>query len=154
MATVVDMDDYPMPLYDGDLEAKVGVPEEADRLHDVLIAADVVIFACPEFNGGPTPLLKNAIDWVTRVSKRPLERKPVGLMSATPGSGGGAVGLGVMSTIMRSLRVDLFDETLSVGNARVRLSVDGRELDAEIGRFLEESDAAGCRKQTALTVRR
>lgn len=130
------MDDYPMPLYDADLEAEVGVPEEADRLHDVLVAADVVIFACPEFNGGPTPLLKNAIDWVTRVSKRPLEGKPVGLISATPGSGGGAVGLGVMSIIMRSLRARLHDQTLPVGNARARLLGNDDELNGLITVYL------------------
>ncbi len=152
--TVVDMDDYSMPLYDGDVEDEAGVPDGARRLHDLLVEADLVVFVSPEYNGGPTPLLKNAIDWVTRVSKRPLEGKPVGLMSATPGSGGGAVGLGVMTAIMRSLRVDLFDRTLSVGNARVRLSVDDRDLDDEIGRFLEGFGAAVRRKQISLTGRR
>lgn len=59
--------DYPLPIYDGDLEASEGVPENAKRLHAQLAAADGVFIVTPEYNAGLPPLLKNAIDWVSRV---------------------------------------------------------------------------------------
>ena len=134
---VVHLDEYDMQMYDGDCEDAVGVPDAAVRLHDVLVGADAVVFLSPEYNSAPTPLLKNVIDWVTRVSKRPLEGKPVGLMSATPGPGGGAKGLGVLEIIMESLRVDLVTDSLPVGRARARVSGDDPELRAEIEVFVD-----------------
>lgn len=59
--------DYPLPIYDGDLEAREGVPENARRLHGQLAGADGVFVVTPEYNAGVPPLLKNAIDWVSRV---------------------------------------------------------------------------------------
>jgi NAD(P)H-dependent FMN reductase len=100
----------------------------------VLVGADAVVFVSPEYNSAPTPLLKNVIDWVTRVSKRPLEGKPVGLMSATPGSGGGVEGLDVLEVIMRSLRVDRSVAAVPVGNARDRIDGD----DPDLRELLEE----------------
>lgn len=134
-ALVVHLEDYDMVMYDGDCEAAVGVPEAAVRLHDVLVGADAVVLVSPEYNSAPTPLLKNAIDWVTRVSKRPLAGKPVGIMSATPGFGGGATGLGVLEVIMSSLRVDLVVAPLPIGNARTRIANGDPELMAELESF-------------------
>jgi chromate reductase len=135
---VVNLDEYDMPIYDGDCEEAVGVPEAAVRLHDVLVGADAVVFVSPEYNSAPTPLLKNVIDWVTRVSKRPLEGMPVGLMSATPGSGGGVTGLGVLEVIMESLRVELPVAPLSVGNARARIDQEDPELNGQLEVFTDE----------------
>ena len=132
---VVHLDQYDMPIYDGDCEEAVGVPEAAVRLHDVLVGADAVVFVSPEYNSAPTPLLKNVIDWVTRVSKRPLEGKPVGLLSATPGSGGGVSGLQVLETIMGSLRVDLPTASVPVGNARRRIDQKDPELQGQLEVF-------------------
>jgi chromate reductase len=134
---VVHLDEYDMPMYDGDCEVAVGVPEAAVRLHDVLVGADAVVFLSPEYNSAPTPLLKNVIDWVTRVSKRPLEGKPVGLMSATPGSGGGVKGLGVLEVIMGSLRVDLSVAPVPVGNARSRIDQNDPVLQEQLESFAD-----------------
>ncbi|MCL1594690.1 MAG: NAD(P)H-dependent oxidoreductase [Actinomycetia bacterium] len=136
VATVVHLDDFAMPMYDGDCEDEVGVPDAAARLHDVLVASEIVVLVSPEYNGAPTPLLKNAIDWVTRVSKRPLENKTVGLMSATPGSGGGTSGLKVLSVIMASLRVNHEVPPLGVGKARSRIADNDPVLRDEIERFV------------------
>jgi len=134
---VVHLDEYDMPMYDGDCEEAVGVPDAAVRLHDVLVAADAVVFLSPEYNGAPTPLLKNVIDWVTRVSKRPLEGKPVGLMCATPGPGGGVTGLGVLALIMRSLRADLSVAPVHVGNARARIDRQDPALERHLESFAD-----------------
>lgn len=134
---VVHLDEYDMPMYDGDCEVAVGVPDAAVRLHDVLVGADAVVFVSPEYNSAPTPLLKNVIDWVTRVSKRPLEGKPVGLLSATPGSGGGVEGLGVLEVIMGSLRVGRSVDAVSVGNARSKIADNDPELLRQLEAFAD-----------------
>ena len=142
---VVHLDEYDMPMYDGDCEEAVGVPDAAVRLHDVLVGADAVVFVSPEYNSAPTPLLKNVIDWVTRVSKRPLEGKPVGLMSATPGSGGGVTGLEILDVIMKSLRVDRTVAPVPVGNARSRIDQKDPVLQEQLAAFADAlvSDITG-----------
>ncbi len=135
-ARFIDLAEFEMPMYNFDLEADEGQPVAAVELHDLMRSAASVVFVSPEYNGGPTPVLKNAIDWVSRVSKRPLAGKRVGLVSATPGLGGGVVGLAVMRLILTNMRADLPDEDLAVGDARSRLEAHDPDLDVEILRFL------------------
>ncbi|WP_036839258.1 NADPH-dependent FMN reductase [Pleomorphomonas oryzae] len=59
--------DYPLPLYDGDLEGARGVPESALKLAELMLASDGVFIASPEYNQSVTPLLKNTIDWLSRI---------------------------------------------------------------------------------------
>jgi NAD(P)H-dependent FMN reductase len=66
-AVFVDLIDYPMPLYNGDLEAKDGPPIKAREFKALLGEYQGVFIACPEYNSSVTPLLKNTLDWVTRV---------------------------------------------------------------------------------------
>ena len=63
----VDLKDYPMPLYSGDLEAEQGPPQKAQEFKALLTEYQGVFIASPEYNSSVTPLLKNTIDWVTRV---------------------------------------------------------------------------------------
>ncbi len=64
---LIDLRDFPLPLYDGDLEADEGVPANAEVLRKKLAACDGLIIAAPEYNSSISPLLKNTIDWVTRL---------------------------------------------------------------------------------------
>jgi NAD(P)H-dependent FMN reductase len=68
--TRVSLVDYPMPLYDGDLEAKSGAPENAVKLKRLMATHQGVFIASPEYNASITPLLKNTIDWISRVRER------------------------------------------------------------------------------------
>ena len=63
----VDLKDYPMPLYNGDLEAEQGPPWKAQEFKALLGEYQGVFIASPEYNSSVTPLLKNTLDWVTRV---------------------------------------------------------------------------------------
>jgi chromate reductase, NAD(P)H dehydrogenase (quinone) len=63
----VDLKDYPMPLYNGDLEAEDGPPQKAQEFKALLGEYQGVFIASPEYNSSITPLLKNTLDWVTRV---------------------------------------------------------------------------------------
>ena len=66
-AVLVDLKDYSMPIYNGDLEAKEGPPERARVFKALLGEYPGVFIASPEYNSSVTPLLKNTLDWVTRV---------------------------------------------------------------------------------------
>ena len=81
--------DLRMPLYDGDLETDLGIPATVDTLAAQIAAADAVVIACPEYNKAPPGVLKNALDWVSRVKGNPWAGKPVALVSATGGRAGG-----------------------------------------------------------------
>jgi chromate reductase len=77
-----------LPLYDGDLEAK-GIPPEVQLLADQIRAADAVVIAGPEYNKAMSGVLKNALDWVSRVPGGPWRDKPVAILSAAAGRAGG-----------------------------------------------------------------
>ena len=81
--------DLQMPLYDGDLEEAEGVPEAAERLAAQIAEADAVILSTPEYNKGPSGVIKNALDWVSRGPGTPWSGKPVAVMSAAAGRAGG-----------------------------------------------------------------
>jgi len=66
-AVFVDLRNYPMPLYDGDFETKEGPPVKAREFKALLGEYQGVFIASPEYNSSVTPLLKNTLDWVTRV---------------------------------------------------------------------------------------
>jgi NAD(P)H-dependent FMN reductase len=68
--TRISLQDYQLPIYDGDLEAKTDPPPDAVKLKQMIMAHHGVFIASPEYNASVTPLLKNAIDWVSRVRER------------------------------------------------------------------------------------
>ena len=68
--TRISLEDYPLPIYDGDDEAKTGAPANASKLKDMMAAHHGVFIASPEYNASVTPLLKNTIDWISRVRVR------------------------------------------------------------------------------------
>lgn len=81
--------DLRLPLYDGDLEAADGIPPEVTRLAEAIRAADAVVIACPEYNKALPGVLKNALDWVSRVKGGVWRDKPVAIVSAAGGRAGG-----------------------------------------------------------------
>jgi chromate reductase len=93
--TRISLQDYPLPLYDGDLEAKSGAPANAVQLKKMLAAHHGVFIVTPEYNASVPPLVKNTIDWISRVRDRgeaPLavfKGRAFALGSASPGGFGG-----------------------------------------------------------------
>jgi chromate reductase len=81
--------DLKLPLYDGDDEEATGVPPAVMTLAEQIAAADAVIISTPEYNKGPSGVLKNALDWVSRTKLAPWKGKPVAVMSAAAGRAGG-----------------------------------------------------------------
>jgi NAD(P)H-dependent FMN reductase len=93
--TRISLADYPMPIYDADLEAKSGPPENAVKLKRHFMASHGIFIASPEYNASVTPLLKNALDWVSRVregNEAPLaayKNRVFAIGGASPGPFGG-----------------------------------------------------------------
>src|ERR1700761_4096826 len=64
--TVIDLKEYPLPLYDGDLEDSQGLPDNGRKLKDLFLAHQGLLLGCPEYNSSISAVLKNVIDWVSR----------------------------------------------------------------------------------------
>jgi NAD(P)H-dependent FMN reductase len=75
--TRISLGDFPLPLYDGDLQAKSGVPKNAVNLKRMIGAHHGVLIVTPEYNSSVPPLVKNTIDWVTRVQDAQETRSQV-----------------------------------------------------------------------------
>jgi chromate reductase, NAD(P)H dehydrogenase (quinone) len=94
-AVFVDLRDYEMPIYDGDYEAENGPPQGAREFKELLDLYQGVFIATPEYNSGVSPLLKNTLDWVTRVRQKGesglevFKNRVFAIGSAAPGNFGG-----------------------------------------------------------------
>ena len=97
--TLIDLKDYDMPIYNGDLEQENGLPENAKKLKKIFIEHDGFFIASPEYNSSYSALLKNTIDWLSRPHKEnepPLtayKGKVAALGATSPGALGGLRGL-------------------------------------------------------------
>lgn len=104
--TRISLVDYPLPLYDADLDARSGQPQSALKLKQMIMAHHGVFIASPEYSASVTPLLKNAIDWVSRVRERgdptyaAFKGRVFAIASASPGPGGGLPGLIALRQIL------------------------------------------------------
>ena len=104
--TRISLADYPLPLYDADLDARAGQPENAVKLKQMIAAHHGVFIASPEYSASVTPLLKNAIDWVSRVREKgdptyaAFKNRPFAIASASPESAGGLRSLMALRQIL------------------------------------------------------
>ena len=104
--TFADLGDYPMPIYNGDLEAAEGIPENARKLKALMKVHSGIFIASPEYNASFSPLLKNAIDWVSHTRDEgevPLEvykTRVFALGAASPGGMGGLRGLSQLRLVL------------------------------------------------------
>lgn len=104
-ATFADLGDYPMPLYDGDIEARDGVPDNARKLRALMLVHTGIFIACPEYNAGITPLLKNTLDWISRIKDDdiPIEvyrTRVFALGAVSPGGFAGVRGIGMARQVL------------------------------------------------------
>ncbi len=87
--TVIDLRDYAAPLFSIDIENESGAPETMRTLNEMFKEYDGFILSSPEYNSAITPVLKNTIDWISRIERPVFKDKPMLLMSAAPGGRGG-----------------------------------------------------------------
>jgi chromate reductase len=132
--TYVDLRDIPMPLYDGDLEAEQGLPENVKKFKAMLIGADGFLISAPEYNSSITGVLKNAIDWASRpapgeASLACFSGKAATLMSASPGALGGLRGLIILRSLLSNINVIVLPAQVAIPKANEAFGADGKLKD-------------------------
>jgi chromate reductase len=132
--TVVDLRDFPMPIYDSDLEQRDGLPSNARKLKDLMLTHQGFLISSPEYNSSISAVFKNTIDWASRQSKEEIplacfKNKIVGIMSASPGMLGGLRGLVHVRSILENIGVIVMPDQIAIAKAHEAFNEDGTLKD-------------------------
>lgn len=132
--TLVDLRDYAMPLYDGDLETTEGLPPKARALKALMVASHGFLLSCPEYNSSISAVLKNTIDWISRPIPDELRAvaykgKVAALLSASPTNLGGIRGLMTVRQVLTTLGVLVLPTQFGLAHAAAAFHEDGALKD-------------------------
>jgi NAD(P)H-dependent FMN reductase len=133
--TLITLRDFPMPLFDQDLEAEIGKPAEAKRLKELFLSHQGLIIASPEYNSGYSAALKNAIDWVSRGDSpdeppiSALAGKSAVIMATSPGGLGGLRGLVPLRMLLGNLGITMLPDQIAIPSAFDAFGPDGHLVD-------------------------
>ena len=132
--TLIELRDYPLPVYDGDIEA-AGMPPQMRQLQQLMREHDGLLISTPEYNGSMPALIKNTLDWISR----PLEDgrmgtvlfqdKVAGMVSASPGALGGLRSLLVLRDALAKLGLVVVPQQVAVGQVADKLVATGQLKD-------------------------
>ncbi|HMM34224.1 MAG TPA: NAD(P)H-dependent oxidoreductase [Thermoanaerobaculia bacterium] len=153
--TGIDLRDFPLPVYDADLESASGLPSSALALKERFRAAEGLLIASPEYNAAISGTLKNVLDWVSRPApgEKPLEcfkGKVAALCSASTGALGGIRGLASVRVVLGNLGVVLLPDQVALPKAAEAFDDDGNVADPARRKSLIELGAALARATRAL----
>ena len=151
--TRISLSDFPLPIYDGDLQAKSGVPKHAVNLKRMMAAHHGVLIVTPEYNSSVPPLIKNTIDWITRVQDRHEVRgqvfreKPFAIAAASEGRLGGTRALAALRLILSACRATVVPNQLALSFAdqayddmdRLKVEADIEALRALVRQLIDVS---------------
>ena len=151
--TRISLGDFPLPIYDGDLQAKSGIPKHAINLKRMMSAHHGVLIVTPEYNSSVPPLVKNAIDWVTRVQDAPEARGQVfrerafAIAAASGGRLGGTRALAALRLILSACHATVIPNQLALSFAaeayddmdRLKHPADVEALNALVRQLIEVS---------------
>ena len=148
--TYIDLRDFPLPVFDEDLEKSDGLHPNARKLKDLFLAHHGLLISAPEYNSSITAVLKNTIDWVSRPCVQPdgtpepplgcFDRKVVGLLSASGGALGGIRGLVEVRRILGNIKCLVLPDQFSLVKAHEALDDQGHLKDAK---QREQAEAIG-----------
>ncbi len=136
------MRDFGMPLYDGDLEVTEGLPAGALALRDRIERSDAFVIASPEYNASVPGVVKNAIDWVSRIRPQPFKTKHALLVSASPSLVGGNRGLWALRVPLEHLGTRVYPDMFSLAAAHQGFTEDGQLADSGLQQRLAETVTA------------
>lgn len=146
---LASMREFDVPLYDGDLEAKSGIPAGAGALRQRLLDNDAFILASPEYNGSMPGTIKNLIDWTSRFRPHPFNALHGLLISASPSLAGGNRALWALRMPLEHLGARIFPEMFSLAMAHKAFEGDAikdpklqARFEGTIRGFLELAEAA------------
>ncbi|MCB1449987.1 MAG: NAD(P)H-dependent oxidoreductase [Nitratireductor sp.] len=141
--TRISLADYPLPIYDADLETQKGQPENARKLARLFHEHDAVVLVSPEYNTSLTPLMKNTLDWISRVGSDqhgklvPYRGKIFAIASASPGAYGGIRGLNHLRAILVNVGALVLTEQLAVAKAETAFDGMDQLVDQRTAGFLD-----------------
>ncbi|MET4102858.1 chromate reductase [Roseovarius sp. MBR-78] len=131
--------DLGLPLYDGDLEEAEGVPQAVQDLAAQIRDADAVVIGAPEYNKGITGVLKNALDWISRVPGAAFKDKPTVVVSASAGRTGGETAQFMTLSCLTQLQARLVPGTaVLIAGAMDAFDADGRLKDETSQKLLSD----------------
>jgi chromate reductase len=147
-AQIIEID---WPLYNADIQAQ-GFPDKVQAAQKAMIEADGLVLVTPEYNYGPSGVLKNAIDWLSRMTPQPFGGKPIAMFGAS----GSIFGTARAQYHLRQTMVFLDGRPVNkpevmIGVAQTRFA-DGKLTDETTGKLLTELGAAlalACRQAKA-----
>jgi len=129
--TLIDLRDFPLPIFDADIEAESGFPANVVALKQLFRANDGLLLSCPEYNSSITAVFKNTIDWVSRPSPADtIGNKIVTLMSASTGALGGLRGLVHVRSIFGNLNTIVLPGQVAITHANDAFTDAGQLKDA------------------------
>ena len=140
--TRISLADYPLPIMDEDLERRDGIPDNAMKLGRQIAAHDGVLIATPEYNASIPPLLKNTVDWVSRISSngrhpfKPFAGKPVALCSSSTGKFAGIRCLNHLRPVMMNVGAEVISAQCSIGLAEEAFHEDGSLRDERTAKMM------------------
>lgn len=126
---LASMREFDAPSYDGDLESSDGLPAGSQAFRARLEAANAFVIASPEYNGSMPGVLKNAIDWVSRVRPQPFNQRHGLLMSASPSMVGGNRGLWALRVPLEHMGTRVYPDMFSLAQAHTAFTDDGNLAD-------------------------
>lgn len=132
--TLIELRDYPLPVYDGDIEA-AGMPPSMRQLQQLVREHDGVLISTPEDNGSMPALVKNTLDWISRpmedgrMGTALFQDKVAGIVSASPGALGGLRSLLALRDALAKLGLVVVPQQVAVGQAADKLVDYGRLKD-------------------------
>lgn len=138
--THISLADYPLPLYDGDHEDAAGIPDNATRLAQMIAASKGVFIATPEYNHSLPPLMKNTIDWVSRLRNTgslSYRRKIYAVGSTSDGAFGGARALAdLRKVLMAGLGGIVLPDKIEIPHAQDAFDESGALIDERRAKLL------------------
>jgi chromate reductase len=121
--TRISLGDFPLPIYDGDLQARSGVPKNAVNLKRMIASHHGVLLVTPEYNSSVPPLVKNAIDWITRVQDdnesraQGFREKPFAIAAASESRLGGSRALSALRLILSACQATVIPNQFALSFA-------------------------------------
>ena len=139
--TLIDLYDYPMPIYHGDPEAAEGMPENARKLREIFLANDALLIASPENNSSVSSLLKNTLDWLSRdigdgkgtnSGLAPYRGKVAAMLGASPGAFGTVRAMPHLRQILSVLGVTVLGNQVPVPRADKAFDASGALIEERV----------------------
>jgi NAD(P)H-dependent FMN reductase len=151
--TRLSLADYPLPIYDGDLQAKSGVPKNAVNIKRMMAAHHGILLVTPEHNSSIPALLKNVLDWVSRVQDphearaQVFRQRPFAIAAASESRLGGTRALAALRLILSSLQAQVIPSQLALSYAhqayddmdRLKNPADSEALQALVRQLIDVS---------------